>query len=116
MAAQPSVVASARFPSAKLTVINSKGSSQLQNDKQCYIATNATSERDNSKASTNSRELNMQDTSFNQNLLEMNDDEINAISGGVVFVAPVVIKIGVWALGAAASSALVLGVIHNISK
>lgn len=34
-------------------------------------------------------------------VIELTTDEIDEVSGGVVFIAPVLIKIGAWGLGAA---------------
>lgn len=36
-----------------------------------------------------------------QNVTELTIEEIDAVSGGVFFVAPVLLKIGGWGLGAA---------------
>lgn len=45
-------------------------------------------------------------------LVELSTDEIAEVSGGVIFLAPVVMKIAAWGLGAAVGAGLVVGVKH----
>lgn len=105
------------FRREKLTAVKHNHCKQLQNDNDDTLLLTRRQSATSLEMSFNNRELDMHDNfSSCGTLLEMDDDEINAVSGGLIFVAPVVVKIGAWALGAAAGSALVLGVIHTISK
>lgn len=47
---------------------------------------------------------------------ELTNDEIDEVSGAVFFVAPVIIKIITWSIGAAIGGGLALGAIQLIEK
>lgn len=51
--------------------------------------------------------MDMKPVLVSSSLCELNEDEIGQVSGGVFFVAPVVIKIGAWALGAGFGAGMV---------
>jgi hypothetical protein len=62
------------------------------------------------------KKMDTKSASFGSNLCELSKDEVGQVSGGVIFVAPVLVKIGAWALGASFGAGIVVAVTRAFAK